>query len=128
MKPRSIVIALLSLTTVLPMSGCLLVAAGAAGVGTYAYVTGKLETTQEVPLDKAFEATKAGIKDLEFTLVEEKKDALYGEVRAKTADNTSVTVTLKPLTEKTTEFSIRVGVFGDEDRSRLIMDKIKTHF
>lgn len=106
------------------MGGCLVVAAG-AGAGTYAYVTGALTGDVEANLDKAYSASQKAISNLEFTETNKAKDALQGLVEAKMADNTSVTIKLKKKTDSTTEVVVRVGTFGDEKKSVLIMDEIK---
>lgn len=37
-------------------------------------------------------------------------------------------IKLKKVSDGATEIRIRVGTFGDESMSRLILDKIKSHF
>lgn len=119
----------LSASIVLPLGGCVLAAVAAVGVGTYAYVSGELKTTQDVTLDRGWEATKAAMGDLEFTSTDEKKDALQATLKARQADGTIVTIRLKSAPDgKSTEFAVRVGTFGDESKSRQIMDKIKARF
>jgi hypothetical protein len=112
----------------LSAGGCLLAAVGAgaaAGIGVYAYTQGKLENSEEVTLDRGWDATQRAMDDLQFTVVSRKKDATMAELIAETADGKKVTVNLKPDGERITRFSIRVGTFGDESVSRMIMDKIK---
>jgi len=115
----------LALTT-----GCILVAAGAgaaAGVGTYAYVRGELESTLDAPLDRTWRATQTAMKDLKFAVTKEQKDALQAELTARTAADKKVLVKLVKLTNNTTEVRVRVGTFGDESLSRLILEKIKAN-
>jgi len=116
------------LITVWCAGGCVALAVGAAaGIGTYAYIKGELNDTEEAPLDRAYEAAQAAVKDLEFAVKEQAKDAMKARVEAKESDGTEVHIGMESKGEKLTKFSIRVGVFGDESRSRLIMDKIKKH-
>ena len=115
----------LALTT-----GCILVAAGAgaaAGVGTYAYVRGELKSTLDAPLDRTWRATQTAVKDLKFAVIKEQKDALQAELTARTAADKKVLVKLVKLTNNTTEVRVRVGTFGDESLSRLILEKIKAN-
>lgn len=124
---RSIAIGLLGLASA-TLGGCVALAVGAAaGVGTYAYIKGELTDFEEASLDRAYEATQAAIKDLEFTVKDQAKDSLQARIVASEADKTEVKIVLESKGEKLTKFSIRVGVFGDEARARLIMDKIKKH-
>jgi hypothetical protein len=107
-------------------SGCLALAAGAAaGVGTYAYVKGELKSTFEAGLDQTWEATQKAVDDLQFTVKEKSKDALQAREVAREADGTDVKIALESKSEKVTEVRVRVGVFGNESQSRLIMDRIK---
>lgn len=106
--------------------GCLAVAAGAAaGIGVYAYSNGELVDTENVSLDRAYVATQTAMKALEFRITDQAKDALNARVNADTSDKTGVRVKLTNKGDTATEFRVRVGVFGDEAKSRLIMDQIK---
>ena len=129
MRIRStLAVGLMGLTLGLGGVGCLAVVVGAAaGVGTYAYIKGELSDTEEAPLDRAYAATQAAVKDLEYKVKEEAKDVLKARVVAEAADKTEIRIGLESKGEKLTKFSIRVGVFGDEGKSRLIMDKIRKH-
>lgn len=120
--------ALLALAGILH-SGCaglVLVGAGAAaGVGTYKYVNGELKATEQVTLDKAWSATQGAVKELEFVVISNQKDALTGKLVARTAADKKVQIALKKQGEQVTEIEIRVGTFGDEALSRIVHDKIK---
>lgn len=120
----SICVALLASSSSV-LGGCLVVAAAGAGAGTYAYISGELSSVEEAKLDRTWSATQAAIKDLQFTVKEQSKDALQARLVATQADNTDVKVTLESQGEKLTKIKIRIGVFGDEAKSRLILDKIK---
>lgn len=103
-------------------------AVAAAGVGTYAYVNGELQGDEAVSLDKAYNATLAAMKDLQYPVTNKSKDALQGEVLARNSADKKIQVKLKLVSDGTTEIRIRVATFGDENLSRLILNKIKSHF
>lgn len=111
-------------------SGCasvvLLGAGAAAGVAGVAYVNGELKATLDAPLDRSYGASQAAIKDLQFTIKEQAKDALTGRIESKTANDRTVQIKLAKLSDKSTEVRIRVGTFGDEALSRTVFDKIKS--
>jgi hypothetical protein len=116
----------LSLATVLFCAqGCVAVAAAGAGVGTYAYVSGDLEQILEAPLDRVYDAALEVMGEMEYTINSKSKDALEASIDAEQADETSVTIRLEAKGENLTHTSIRVGLFGDEAQSALIMDKIR---
>jgi hypothetical protein len=97
----------------------------AAGIGTYAYVKGNLKGTVDASLDDTFDATTKAVKNLELVEKDSRKDAFEAAVTARSADDKDVTINLKKTGERTTRVEIRVGVFGDEARSRQIMDEIQ---
>ncbi len=111
------------------VSGCgtelLLAGAGAgAGVGGYAWINGEVKTTEGASLDRTWNATLAAMKDLQFPVTSQAKDALEANLTARNASNTSISIKLKNLSNTSTEIRIRVGTFGDEALSRTILNKI----
>lgn len=127
MKIKSWLIPLGLAATVALTAGCVAVAVGAgaaAGVGTYAYLSGELKSTQSAALDRTWAATQAAMKDLEFAITSQRKDALEAELIARTASDKKVTIRLKKVSEAATEVRIRVG-FGDKSLSLVILEKIK---
>ncbi len=119
------------LPTSLLSTGCAIVVAGtagaAAGLTTYAYLTGELKTTQEAPLEETWEASQKAITNLQYQKLAEKKDATFGQLVAQTGDNRRVTITLRRSTSSTTEIKIRVGTFGDRNLSFLILQEIQAN-
>jgi len=121
--------AVLALVAGLPgVAGCgAIVAGAAAGAGAVAYVRGELEATEEAALDDVVNATQAAMGELRFTLTSSEADAVSARFAAKTANDKTIVINLKKVTAALTEIRIRVNVFGDEELSRLILDKIKKH-
>jgi hypothetical protein len=110
-------------------NGCILFVAGAAagaGVGGYAYVNGEVASTESASMTQTWNATLAAMKDLEFPVTSQAKDALEANLTARNASNTSITIKLKNLSSTSTEIRIRVGTFGDEALSRTILNKISS--
>jgi hypothetical protein len=121
----------LTLVSVLAMalagaSGCLALAAGtAAGVGTYAYVQGEMNTAFEATLDEVWAAALATVDQLQFHTEREAKDALHGRINVRQADGTRIRISMDRQTDALTEVRVRVNIFGDESKSRLILDRIR---
>jgi hypothetical protein len=108
--------------------GCAAVLIGggaAAGVAGYAYAKGELKGTENAGLDKVWDASLGAMKDLQFAVTSQSKDALSGQLTARTAQDKKVQIDLKALPIGGTEIKIRVGHFGDEALSMVVMDKIK---
>jgi flagellar basal body-associated protein FliL len=111
-------------------NGCALMVVGAAagaGVAGYAWVDGEIQSTEAASLSRTWNATLAALKDLEFPVVSQTKDALEGNVTARNAKNTTIKIKLKYVSKTATEIRIRVGTFGDESLSHTILDKINSH-
>ena len=110
-------------------NGCALMVVGAAagaGVAGYAWVDGEIQSTEAASLSRTWNATLAALKDLEFPVVSQTKDALEGNVTARNAKNTTIKIKLKYVSKTATEIRIRVGTFGDESLSRTILNKINS--
>lgn len=110
------------------LTGCAaVIIGGAAGAGTYAYIKGELKVTENAPLDRTWSACQSAMKDLQFKVTTQQKDALQGRLVAKTASDKRVEIDLEKVSEDMTEIRVRVGTFGDEDLSKLIVQKIEKH-
>jgi hypothetical protein len=108
-------------------SGCAAVVVG-AGVGTgVAWYKGKLEETVSASVPQVHRAVKAGLRDLNITITEDRHDTLTAEVRGELADGKNVSIDAKSIGTSTTKLTIRVGTFGDKDFSLRIRDAIKNH-
>ena len=109
-------------------SGCVALAVGAAGgVAGAVYVMGKLQEELNHPIAAVHEATLQGLRDLDLPISEDKADKLAAHVESKLADGTRVWVDLDSMADSRTKLTIRVGVVGDESRSRNILAAIKAH-
>lgn len=106
------------------LSGCLAVAAG-AGAGVVAYVRGDLETTVANDYNAVVDATRGAIKTLEFTPTSDHKDAFKAELICRTALDKKVEISLTNAGKNLTHIKIRVGVFGNEEMSISILEKIR---
>jgi hypothetical protein len=108
----------------LTFTGCIAVAAGAAGAGV-AWVRGALEVTVDASLDRTYAAAQSAVRSLEFAPISEKKSGVDASVLARTALDKRVEIVLKRTGDKSTHVSIRVGVFGDEALSVSILERLK---
>ena len=107
-------------------SGCIPLVVGAAGgaVGV-AYVMGKSteELSYDVPV--VHRAALTAMKELGLTLSEDRADTLSAHMESEFADGASIWISLESVEESRTRVTIRVGLTGDEVRSRKILDAIK---
>jgi hypothetical protein len=112
------------------LSGCsrkwAVIGAVAAAVGTsaYFYVKGDLKRNYEASIDKTWQATVKSVEDLGLSTESKENDAFNGVIKGKMADGKSFTISVKRLGENLTEVGVRVGTFGDRERSEAVHDKI----
>jgi RNA binding exosome subunit len=110
-------------------SGCpAFLIGGAAGGGAVGYFGGELKSTEEVSLNRAWNATQQAMKDLGFTITSKEKHALNSQLIAKGAANKRIKIKLNKQSNMLTEIRIRVGTFGDESLSLKILERIKKRF
>lgn len=109
-------------------SGCLALAVGAAGGAAGAvYVMGKLQDELNHPVSTVHAAALAGIKDLDLPVLQDKEDKLSAKLESEFADGKHVWIDLDTVADSRTRITIRVGVVGDEGRSRKLLNAIKKH-
>ncbi len=106
-------------------SGCLVVAAGAAGAGTVAYVRGELDAHVSADYEAVDRAARRAVSQLEFLLINEKRDAFTADITARSAADKKIEIKLAKQADNLTKVQIRIGLFGDEMMSRAILDRIK---
>ncbi len=109
-------------------SGCVALFAGAAagGAGVIWY-KGKLEETIRASVPRVHQAVKAGLRDLEISITEDRFDKLSSEVKAVLADGKKVWIDAESTSSSTTKLTIRVGYLGDKMLSLRILNAIKKH-
>jgi hypothetical protein len=127
---RAVLCAGMMMVVVLFVGGCVAVAIGgaAAGAGAVAYVQGSLEVTVTQKLDHVYKATKTTLDQMGVIMIESKLDALGGSFVFRDAADDKITVKMKRTPEDITSMSIRVGLFGDEAKSRSIYAKITKNY
>ena len=125
MRANGVLLAVLLVGVAVLTGGCLLLAVGAGAAGTVAYISGDLEAVESRNMADVYEATLKALEQLELSATKEGKDALSAVIVARDAQDKKIATELRASTEETTKISIRVGVFGDETKSRLIYQKIR---
>ena len=114
----------ITLTAVMT-SGCVPTVAGDGAGFSIAYVAGELQAQEELSIDEAWPATVRALEALELTVKEQDKDALSGKAIAYGADDKKITVRLRRDAAGVTSFKIRVGLWGDQEFSMTILEKIE---
>ncbi len=109
-------------------NACAFLAGGAAGIGAIAFIGGELKSTEEVSLDRAWNATEKAMDEMGFTVKSKEKDALSARLIARLVSGKQTTINLKKESDRFIEISIRIGMFGNEFLSQRILDTIRKNF
>lgn len=109
-------------------AGCAMFLVGAgAGAGAVAYAKGELRTVEAARLDDVWSAALKTAKELDYAITDTNRQAGAASFIARGPGDERLEVAMKSETEKTTELGIRIGMLGNEERSRLILDRIRRH-
>jgi hypothetical protein len=120
-----LVVGLLAGSAAASLSGCVVAAVAAAAAGTVAYIKGELNATLEADVPAVAQATEAAIKNMKFFAISSKHDTVSGAFVARNAKDERITITLTKTGSGLTKTEIRVGILGDEELSRAILEEIR---
>ncbi|MFA5276224.1 MAG: DUF3568 family protein [Candidatus Omnitrophota bacterium] len=107
--------------------GCFALFAGAAGgVGTSAWLGGKLTQEVNAPYEGAVRASKSALKSMNLEITKESAEKNITQIKAKYYDEKTIWVDIRPVTENSSKIEIRVGaVNGDKEASDKILKRIQ---
>ena len=111
---------------ILAASGCVpLIIGAAAGAGGVAYVKGGLEKNFDKPVDDIHRAGVRALKKLKMTIKDDVITQHNAKVKAVDSTGKKVELDIEALTEKAAKLRIRVGIFGDQESSQVILNAIQ---
>jgi len=116
---RSLALVLALALTAVVVGGC---TTGSPGTKN---VMGTVTTNISSPAEKVSHAAKAALEDLKLKDINAVITTIDGKITGKTADNTTVTVSVSTAGENVSKVDVRVGVGGDEALSLDILNRIK---
>jgi len=93
--------------------------------GTAQYKMGTLKAVESTSIDKVYGATLKAMEELKLPVLQKSVDSMSGEIVARDVADKKITITLNATTDGMTKLSIKVGMLGDEAKSRLIYEQIK---
>ncbi|MFH1317647.1 MAG: DUF3568 family protein [Candidatus Omnitrophota bacterium] len=108
--------------------GCIAVLAGAAGgAGTATWLSGKLVQEVAVSFDKVIAATELGLEALDLDITKKTVKGDVAQIMAEYSDGSTVWVDIRRVLTGTSKIEVRVGVRGDKEAARKILDQIEKH-
>jgi hypothetical protein len=114
----------LCVSLLLLLSGCLAVAGAAAGAAGLAYFQGALRGTVKANPQQFIAAAKKTLQEMDIKVQGVAADATGGHVYGLTANNQAIVISATSNGNDISDFSIRVGTFGNESLSREIYNRI----
>ncbi len=109
----------------LMLSGCAALIYGGAAAGGAIWYKGELKESIAGSVSSVHAAAITSMRNLKFTVEKQNHDAVQGEIEGEMANGTDVKITLKSGGNNVTEVRIRVGIMGDEQVSRKLIEEIK---
>lgn len=108
------------------LTGCgALLLLGGAGSSAIAFATGELQVIEEASLGRLDVATGIALETLGYDTIEATRAPERVHWSARTAGGDPVQIRLRSRGRERTRIRIRVGTFGDETRSRLVLEQIR---
>jgi hypothetical protein len=105
-------------------SGCALLVGAAAGAGGFAYVKGDLQKNFDYPLDRLHKASARALRDIKAVVISDETDKHSSKIKFTLEGDKGGEINIKSLTEKASKLSIRIGIFGDETESQMVLNAI----
>lgn len=127
MLKRTVTLVSLMITCLIGLSGCVAVVAAGGAAGGVAYVRGELQMQLDQPAHEVNSAVEDAAKEMELFQVERKRDLIGGQFVYRNAQDQKITITTEAQGQQITQLSIRVGIFGDQQQSQVILDRIRSH-
>lgn len=98
---------------------------GVAQAGTSSFIQGTLQAAFDKPIDKVVEASRRALTDLGYEITREDSGTHYAQLQGSQSDGSSIVLKFRKSSEAVTGLSIRVGLWGDNAVSRLILIEIE---
>jgi Protein of unknown function (DUF3568) len=126
---RKIAVLVFGVILLTSIYGCIALLAGAVGgVGTAAWLSGKLSQEVSAPFDRTIKATKSALRSLDMQVTKETVEYSVAQIISKYADGRTVWIDIRRIREASSKIEVRVGaVGGDKEASDMILKRISRY-
>lgn len=122
---NNVLLGILGVILVGHLQGCVpLLVGAAAGAGGVAYVQGILEKNVDAPVSKVYKASLSALRQMGYIIISDELDKHSAHIKSQFEDEKKINIDVSALTEKSSKIQVRVGVFGDETKSQMILNAI----
>jgi hypothetical protein len=108
-------------------AGCKTVYTGPEMETQAVYSWGTLKATINQPIAAVNAAALKAMDDLSLTVTMKTADSLSGLIIGRDSQDNKITIHLTALTENSTGIKIQAGLFGNEDKSRIVYKHLQTN-
>ncbi len=115
------------LLTAFFLAGCKTVYTGPDMQTQAVYSWGTLKATESRPIAVVNAAAVKAMEDLSLNVTMKTADSLSGRIVGRDSQDNKITINLTSLTENSTKVVIQAGLFGNEDKSRIVYKQIQTN-
>jgi hypothetical protein len=86
---------------------------------------GTLEASMDRGIGRVFQAVQEAVRQLGFTTIMTEQDGVAAEVLARDTEGQNTIIKLEATSPDKTSLTMRVGIFGDKNKSGVIFQKIQ---
>lgn len=86
---------------------------------------GTLNAMMDRGIDRVYQAVQDSVSKLGLTTVMAEQDGVAAEVLARDAQGQNINIKLEAVSTAKTELTLRVGMLGDENKSRVVFRQIQ---
>ena len=123
---RKFGLSIMVMCLVMATSGCIpLLIGAAAGAGGVAYVRGALAQNIDETVQDLHSASLEALKDLGLFVESDELNRHSSLINAEYGNGKKIKINIEALTEYVSKISIRVGMVGDQEDSRMILNAIQ---
>ncbi len=123
MKAHGVVLVVLGMTGGLLVGGCATYHDPATGEEAH-YGCQTLKTKLDADIGAVYTAARRATNELRLRVTRAAQDGISGEITARDAHRDNVDIQMGALPEGRTVLTIRVGVFGDKQKSIVLLERI----
>jgi hypothetical protein len=109
------------------LTGCKTVYTGPDMKTQAVYSWGTLKATEDQPIAVVNSAALKAVDDLNLTVTMKTADSLTGLIIARDSQDNKISIRLTSLSENSTGIKIQAGFFGNEDKSKIVYNQIRTN-
>jgi len=117
---------LLSVFLLVNVCGCAALVVGTVGAaGTAVWLSGKLSQELDAARDDVSKAVKSALESMKLEITKETRTEDVTQIISSYTDGSTIWIDVRPVSGSRSNIEIRVGMGGDKEASRKLLDRIR---